>query len=346
MTELSQSSAAGQIWVVLDSATGKADTSSLALLSEARRLAAYRQLDVQAVSFSKEQGELRQQLQAVGINKLLMLPQSNSDVTSAAALLAPVVAERAPKLLLFAATVTGREIAARVSGRTDAPLVTCATWFQWREDKMVVTQSLFQGRASQRVYSENSATTIATVQDKIYLPIQAANNAEVVVEILTAETVEEQRIKVLCEAINIAAELALDEVDVIVAGGMGVGSAEGFDQLHKLATALNGRVGASRRVTDQGWVAIDNLVGQTGTVVSPTLYIACGISGAPQHLIGMCDSETIIAINTDRNAPISQVADLMLVGDLHEIIPRMIEVIEARKRKTTQLQIAQKEACG
>ena len=141
---------------------------------------------------------------------------------------------------------------------------------------------------------------------------------------------------VLEEVADVAADMALEEVDVVVAGGIGVEGPEGFEVLGRLADALNGRVAASRMAVDRGWIGKEFMVGQTGASVMPQLYIACGISGAMQHVAGMKESKTIIAINTDANAPIKNVADLMLVGDLHQIIPAMIDRISAKQGQDRQ----------
>jgi len=123
----------------------------------------------------------------------------------------------------------------------------------------------------------------------------------------------------------------LEEATVIVAGGRGVGSQEGFAPLHDLARALNGAVGASRAAADAGWIPYQLQIGQTGKMVKPALYIGCGISGAIQHRVGMQTAENVVAINRDPDAPIGEFADLFVVGDLFQIVPRLVEEIRRRK---------------
>jgi electron transfer flavoprotein alpha subunit len=173
---------------------------------------------------------------------------------------------------------------------------------------------------------------MATVRPKVFAaPTPGAPRQ---VEIITF-TPSPQTLECPVELIEVCVEAAgaesIAEADIIVSGGRGVGGPEGFRVIRELAEALGGAVGASRAAVDAGWLPYPHQVGQTGKTVQPKLYVACGISGAVQHLVGMQSAGTIIAINKDRGAPIFRVADFGLVGDLHMVIPRLIEAIRRRK---------------
>ncbi len=332
-----QSSLSG-IWVLLEVLNGRVTDASLELLSEARRVAEKKGLALCGVGSCSEADTevVSREAKAYGASRLMIIPagDANTDAAFATSVLSPVIRERQPQLMLMATSVLGRELAGRVAARNQLAMVSCASFFQWRDDTLVVTHPDLQERISVRVTNPRPMTLVATVNAGVF-PAEPVPEAVVTLnhEVLTVPPTAVKDPTVLEEVADVAADMTLEEVDVVVAGGVGLGGPEGFDMLARLADALNGRVAASRMAVDRGWIDKDSMVGQTGATVTPQLYIACGISGAMQHVAGMKDSKTIIAINTDANAPIKNVADLMLVGDLHEVIPAMIDRISANKEQ-------------
>jgi len=324
------------IWVLLEVLNGRVADASLELLSEARRIAVQKSLPLCGVSCcSKEDvGLVSSEAAAFGAARLLVVPADGggADAARAASALAPVIQEQRPRLILMAASVLGKELAGRVAARSNLAVVNGASFFQWQDELLVVTHPGLQDRVSVRVKSSLSETLVATVNAGVF-PSQPVSGPEAAIDcdVLPVSSSAPNGPTVLEEVADVAANMTLEEVDVVVAGGIGLGGADGFELLGGLADALNGRIAASRMAVDRGWIGKDYMVGQTGASVNPQLYIACGISGAMQHVAGMKDSKTIIAINTDANAPIKNVADLMLVGDLRRVIPAMIDRINAVK---------------
>ena len=246
----------------------------------------------------------------------------------AAALLAQLVREKSPALVLLAGTAQGKEVAGRLAVKIDSGVLTDAVDLQPGDDGPVAEQSIFGGATI--VHSRvTRGTPIVAMRPNAVAPEPASGAAEVA-EVSLAE--QAAGAKVTNQVVAEHSERPdLTEASIVVSGGRGTGGAEGFQIIEKLADSLNAAVGASRAVTDAGWYPHQFQVGQTGKTVSPQLYLAAGISGAIQHRAGMQTSKTIIAVNKDPEAPIFELADFGVVGDLFKVVPQLLEEIAKRK---------------
>ena len=250
-------------------------------------------------------------------------------VAPVVALLESLVASRSPAAVLIASTTEGKEIAGRLAVRLDAGVLTDAVDVVLDGDLIVAEQSVFGGSTVVHARATRGVP-IVTVRPNSVTPVAAPATPDIsAVTVPAAEgrhAVVESR-----SAAASGGRPGLSEASVVVAGGRGVGTSEKFALIEELADALSAAVGASRAATDAGWYPHAAQVGQTGVTVAPQLYIACGISGAIQHRAGMQTSKTIVAINKDAEAPIFELADFGVVGDLHVVVPQLIAEIAKRK---------------
>jgi len=250
-------------------------------------------------------------------------------VAPTAALLAQLVQEKSPALVLLAGTADGKEIAGRLAVKTDSGVLTDAVDLTLGDDgNPVAEQSIFGGATI--VHSRvKRGTPIVAMRPNAVAPEPAPGAAELAAVSLASEATGA---KVTGRVVAERGERPdLTEASIVVSGGRGTGGAEGFEIIETLADALGAAVGASRAVTDAGWYPHQFQVGQTGKTVSPQLYMAIGISGAIQHRAGMQTSKTIIAVNKDPEAPIFELADFGVVGDLFKVVPQLLEEIGKRR---------------
>ena len=239
-----------------------------------------------------------------------------------------------PEVVLAGATTTGRSFMARVATELYTGLTADCTGLEIGEDGLLYqTRPAFGGNIMATILCPYTRPQMATVRHKVMLAVAPGTTARARIERLTpAEVLMQSRIDILGFRQDESQKVNLVEADIIVSGGRGMGKPENFAILRELADLLGGAVGSSRAAVDAGWMPYPHQVGQTGKTVCPKLYIACGISGAVQHLAGMQSSECIIAINKDPNAPIFQVADFGFVGDAVEVVSELIKQIKAGKK--------------
>jgi electron transfer flavoprotein alpha subunit len=271
----------------------------------------------------------RARLAEFGAAKVYVADDKDLDdyvVAPKAELLAQLVSEQSPAGVLVAATAEGREVAARLAVKTGSGILTDVTALG---DDLVGEQSIFGGGIT--VHAKvRTGTPIIAVRPNSVAAEPAEGTAEVVpVAITVSEAAKGARITGRVEQER-GERPELTEAAIVVSGGRGVGAGENFALIEKLADSLGAAVGASRAATDAGWYPHQFQVGQTGKTVSPQLYVACGISGAIQHRAGMQTAKTIMVINKDPEAPIFELADFGIVGDLFKVVPQLTEEIEKR----------------
>jgi electron transfer flavoprotein alpha subunit len=314
--------------VYLEDHEGELVKGSLGVLSKAAQLGD----DVSAIVAGSGVTELAGEAGRYGATKVYAaddpalaapLPQPRVDV------LAKVIADGGFDTVLFGASVLAADVAAGLAARLGAGLNWDLVDLELRDGKLVGKRPALQDS----VYVDVGWTDeprLALVRSGTFEPVESGGEAQV--EEVAVELQDFSERAVMVERAHAESEgPSIEDADVIVAGGRGLGEPEKFALLEDLAKALGGAVAATRAVVDAGWYPYATQVGQTGKTVSPKLYLACGISGAIQHKVGMQSSGTIVAINKDPNAPIFEYADVGVVGDLHEIVPKLTELVKERR---------------
>ena len=239
------------------------------------------------------------------------------------------IRKQKPDVVLFASSLLGKELAPRLAQRFGSGCVTDVTAMEVTADGVVYTRPAFGGTIFEQIRLAQDKVQFATVRGGSYqkpAPAQAE-----VTEVAAPVADDCVKAKIVEIAKELTETIDLEGADVIVAGGRGMGDAEGFKLVEELASVLGGVVGASRPAIEEGWTSRAHQIGQSGKIVAPKLYIACGISGAMQHISGVMDSKYIVAINKDESASIFDIADVGIVGDVKVILPLLIEQIRQHK---------------
>jgi electron transfer flavoprotein alpha subunit len=248
----------------------------------------------------------------------------------ASAIAEAIKTEGAPSLFMFGTTYDGRDVAARLSVKLDTPVITNIVDLEADGDAVAGIEPIFGGSINVKTKFSGDKPGIVIVRPKSFAAEETGGAAAAVKALAVPDLGATGAARIKDRFVEESTGPKLDEAAVVVSGGRGLGEAGKYEMVEQLAKLLKGAAGASRAIVDAGWVPYSYQVGQTGKVVKPTVYIACGISGATQHLVGMKGSKNIIAINKDAEAPIFGVADLGIVGDVHKVLPKLIEALQAR----------------
>jgi len=315
-----------KIWVFAEAVDGKVSTTTLELLTKARSLSD----TVEAVYGGADADAIAAELGSYGATKVLTtgdLGGSLAGVPVASAIAAQVEGGNAPAAILFATSYDGRDIVGRLSAKLDKAVITNNVDVEVDGDALVVTEPVFGGVTNVKTKFTGGEPYLVLLRPKSFAAEESGGGAAAVETIAVPDA---GQAKITERHIEERQGPSLDEAAVVVSGGRGLGEAEKYAMVEELAKLLKAAPGASRAIVDAGWVPYSYQVGQTGKVVKPTVYIAAGISGATQHMVGMKGSKNIIAINKDAEAPIFSVSDLGIVGDVHKVLPAVIEALKAR----------------
>ena len=313
--------------------TGGFKKISYQVISEGKRLSEKLGLDLKCALIGSNVSKLADEIAQYGAKDVLIAEAKELERYSAmpyTAALFEVVNRVKPNIILLGATSIGRDLGARLAARLKAGFVNDCTGIEASSNKDITfLHPMYGGKVWSYLKGSKSDVQVITLRPNVFSPIEPDKSKKAVVEKIDIKLSDaDLRAKVVELIMAAEGAVELTEANIIVSGGRGMKAPENFKMLEELAAALGAAVGASRAAVDAGWKPHSFQVGLTGRTVSPTLYIACGISGAIQHLAGMSSSKYIVAINKDPDAPIFKIADYGIVGDVFEIVPLLIEEIK------------------
>jgi len=327
------------VWVFAEQKEGRIADVTLELLCEGRRLADKLGEPLCAMLLGDQVAKAARDLVCFGADKVYLAQSPQLAVfieDSFTEVITGLIKEHKPNIVLLGATAIGRSLAPRVASRLETGLTADCTGLEIDPEtrNLLQTRPAFGGNLTATIICPNHRPQMASVRPKVFnRPQRDELRIGRIVRYDYKHHSLTQRAQLLAVVKESARTAGIAEAEIIVAGGLGLGDAANFEIIENLAQALGGGVGASRRAVDAGWAPYTHQVGQTGKTVRPKLYIACGISGAIQHLVGMQSSEIIVAINKDPKAPIFDVADYRIVGDVLEVVPALTKEIKKVRSK-------------
>ena len=316
-----------KVWVYAESADGKPTSVTLEMVTKAREIGS----TVEALYTGADADAVAAGVGEHGATKLFVLDTGEGlPGQVAAAAIAQLAGEHKPDAILFAQSYDGRDAVARLSVKLDKPVLTNGMSLS-DDGGLQFGTAIFGGLTLVDAKLTGDGPALVAIRPKSFAAEPSGGGAAAIEQVAAVDAGRAAEAKVLERHVEEQQGPKLEEASVVVSGGRGIGAAENYAPLvEALAKELKGAWGASRAIVDAGWVPYALQVGQTGKTVKPKVYIALGISGATQHLVGMKNSDNIIAVNKDAEAPIFSVADLGIVGDVHKVVPALIEAIKAK----------------
>ncbi len=326
-----------EVWVFAETNQGVIAPVVFELLNKARQLAADLDTQVAAVLLGSDLGSKTEELIQRGADRVYLVEAEGLThyiAENYTTIITKLIKKYKPEIFLAGATTTGRSLVSRIAVSCYTGLTADCTGLEIDKEKKVLIQTrpAFGGNIMARIISPNFRPQMATVRHKVMpeAEVDSSRQGEVIKEPCSPEELD-KRIKFLDFIREDVSTVNLAEADIIVSGGRGLRAPENFKIVEELAKVLGAAVGSSRACVDAGWIPYSHQVGQTGRTVCPKIYIACGISGQIQHLVGMQSSDMIIAVNKDPDAPIFKVADFGIVGDIFKVLPLLTKKLKEVK---------------
>ena len=322
------------VWVFAEQRDGELLNVAIELVGEGRKIADELKTELTAVLLGNKVDNLAEILVKYGADKVLYADHELLNVYTTEGytkVIDEMIKENKPEILLIGATNIGRDLGPRLSAKSHTGLTADCTKLDvdLENRRLMQTRPAFGGNLMATIICPDHRPQMSTVRPGVMEKAKYNENAKGEIIKITPKLEDKDILAKVVEVVKGGkSEVQLEESNIIVSGGRGIGNQEGFKLIEELAQKIGGVVGASRGSVDAGWIEQGHQVGQTGKTVRPTLYIACGISGAIQHLAGMQDSKTIVAINKDPDAPIFKIADYGIVGDVYEILPELIKALD------------------